>query len=255
MRPNSSRASCSIPAGAPTCPSMALEIAPPWPRRRRAPRPRVSLPDFLLPIYVEGERAAVIARDVPTHVFFYKFPAQAMLEDYTEKTPEEVRKLTEGASGLDFLAWAYHLLAHVIVWPRMRVTDIYALQDAWTIPLAMYCRAVGWVTPDMPTWAQFLRAIRQHPENIPTRIHLAPRRPHRRYRRAILLRTAMARPASFVTDVIRYVAHRSGLAPAAVWQMPISELTFSLMALREEQPGTNPPETPRGGGGYGEIQI
>lgn len=102
----------------------------------------MALPNFLLPITLQGETVSLLARDVTVAEFFHGFPNSApAMPCYDKETPEGRHGITAALEG-----WADALLTRVVVTPALSLAVVQRLGLARDEALLRYLRTVGWIT-------------------------------------------------------------------------------------------------------------
>lgn len=102
----------------------------------------MALPDFLLPITLQGAVTVLLARDVTVAEFFHGFPNSApAMPCYTQETPEGQHAITAALEG-----WADALLTRVVLAPLLTLELVHRLGAVRDEALMTYLRTVGWVS-------------------------------------------------------------------------------------------------------------
>jgi hypothetical protein len=102
----------------------------------------MALPDFLLPVALQGEPLSFLARDVTVAEFFHGFPNSApTMPCYDKETPEGQHGITAALEG-----WADALLTRVVLAPPLTLSVVHRLGTARDEALLSYLRTVGWLT-------------------------------------------------------------------------------------------------------------
>jgi hypothetical protein len=180
------------------------------------------LQDFPVAVTMGAERYTVICRDVPTAVFFYRYPDVKAGDDATT-------------------AWLLGLLTRVAVAPVLTLEHIHRLDHGAFEGVLGYCHAVGWFTDENLAH----HAAMDGPIGEATR----------EYQRSLgaLSSELLPIPASvpplfesshmpFISEMvpvvrkrIRMVAKAGRVLPITVWNAPISETMFNYRLLIEDE--------------------
>lgn len=169
------------------------------------------LPDFQIPVTIDGVTRWMVARDVPTCLFFWQ----------------------SGRGRAAFERWADELLARVILVPQLTPELVARFGRDRDEPLLCYFRAVGYYTPalvakDVEAGARAGRALTEdfarpaapHGAPAPMVPFQALGLPRRRDLRAVLGR----------------VARRTGKAPHVMWRKwTISQLCLSWRVVEDDE--------------------
>lgn len=100
------------------------------------------LPDFLLPLRLQGAAVSLLARDVTVAEFFHGFPNSApAMPCYAKETPEGQHAITAALEG-----WADALLTRVVINPSLPLWVVQRMGTARDDALMPYLRTVGWIT-------------------------------------------------------------------------------------------------------------
>ncbi len=164
------------------------------------------LPDLALPVHLNGTTAHLIARDVPTAVFFAGWPGDRAHREHLE-------------------LWRERLLTRIVVEPSPLTQEvILGLGDAAGPPLSAYLRAVGWPEAAYPE-----AEVQVAPAVAPAA-------------RALLVAPGdlVATPHPHVAGRLAEFAETWHLNPAALWQGPVSEFLWLIRLMRAQQQGHDP---------------
>lgn len=172
------------------------------------------LPNFRLPVVLNGAPRYVIAADVPTGVFFAGFPNTVPLtECFDRETAAGKRGLQAGLE-----AWLDALLTRVVIAPRLTPELVHRLGDGRDELATAYLRAVGWAETEDGSAPELAGALLE-----PVRVEAEPFAS-----RAVL----GALPESNIRRALRLLAKRAHTPPHVVWQQWfISEFIWSWRVL------------------------
>jgi hypothetical protein len=171
----------------------------------------VKLPDFLIPVTVDGVTRWMVARDVPTCLFFWG----------------------SGRGRVAFERWADELLARVVLEPRLTPDLVARFGRDRDEPLLAYFRAIGYYTPamvasDVEAGARAGLAI--------TDDFARPAAPHAAPALAVPFEALGLPRRRDLRAVLGRVARRSGTAPHVMWRKwTISQLCLSWRVLMDEE--------------------
>lgn len=184
------------------------------------------LHDFPVAVTMGAERFTVICRDVPTAVFFYRYP--------------------DGTSGdAATIDWLLGLLTRVSVAPVLTLEHLHRLDHGAFEGSLGYCHAVGWLTDEDLAH----HAAMDGPIGVATRQY---QQSLGALSSALLPVGTSALPvfeaahmpfihgmAPFVRKRVRAVAKSGRVLPSVIWNGPISEmnLNYRLLIEDEQKPG------------------
>jgi len=177
----------------------------------------VALPDFTLPVTIDGHPSLVLCRDVPAHVFFADFAASFPSAPCFERAHEE-----EQARVMKTLsAWCVHLLPRVVVYPVLTVADVLRMGPAWDELSLAYLCAVNFVEDPKEHDRVPAPSLPGVDAPIPA--------PHAFAQAA--LSTYAITPEANLRAVLRMLAIKTKLPPSVLWALPISEWVFNYRVL------------------------
>jgi hypothetical protein len=183
------------------------------------------LPDFPIELELNGERRSVIARDVPTALFFAGFPDSVPMARCFEEAGADGRRRIVAA----LETWVDALLTRVVVTPRLSLELVHRLGPARDTIADAYLRGIGWIEggPLPTTDAELLAPDRR--EHLPETW--------------ASLGAAVAVPAPNLRTALRMLSARGRVLPSVLWALPISEWIWNFRVLlsdrlkRAELPG------------------
>lgn len=180
------------------------------------------LQDFPVAVTMGAERYAVICRDVPTAVFFYRYP---------DATSGEMATMD----------WLLSLLTRAAVAPILTLEHVHRLDHGAFEGVLGYCHAVGWFTNedlahhaamDGPIgiatrdYQQSLGALSRELLPVGTSVSPVFEASHMPF---------ISEMAPVVRRRVRMVAKAGRVLPITVWNAPISETMFNYRLLIEDE--------------------
>lgn len=193
------------------------------------------LADFPVAVTLEGERYALIARDVSTATFFHGFPNSLPMTDCFRWGQREQQE-----RDVDVLeTWMFSLLPRVVIEPALTGELVHRLGDGAFEGVVGYLHAVGWILPEdleraMAMEGAMGRAATQYARTLGALadellpVSVATDRP-RSFRSSIEPFVSVMAPN--IRLAVREIAKRARVRPSLLWQSSISEFIYDWRVL------------------------
>jgi len=182
------------------------------------------LPDFLLPVTLQGEPRSLLARDVTVAEFFHGFPNSApSMPCYDRESPESQHGLKAALEG-----WGDALLTRVVVKPRLTLDHVHRLGAHREPAVMAYLRTVGWLTDgEVAAPARSLDASAP-PSDVSTFARMEAAW-------IVSLPPFTTVPVPNIKAAIKLLASKCRTAPHIVWTVwRISEMVFDWRILLQD---------------------